>query len=279
MWQENDIKGVEERTSENVEQVWFMGMHANVGGGYERSGISSVPLYWMMLRAQHHGLMFKPGAMQRAFSASHVHGTMYDSRAGIKTIYRYHPRDIEARCKDRMLDGRIKIHHSVLERINYRTENYKPNHIPDCFDVVDNAIPANRQGIDLSDSTVWKAARKKIDSIVKFKKVMYDLMMTYLLAVIIYVICFWQSSSDNVNHEGAWMNLAVKLDSYLPDMLKGLFEFIIVQNRAVFIATAIFLILFVITLIINKKTESVSEALRHEIIEKNIKDIKQVYKD
>ncbi len=242
-------------------------MHANVGGGYERSGVSSVPLYWMMLRTQHHGLVFKASAMQRAFSASHVHGTMYDSRAGLSMIYRYHPRDIEARCENRMLDGRIKIHHSVTERLNYRTENYKPNHIPMDFDIVDNAIPANRERVDLCDSTV------------RLKKIMYDLMMTYLFTVIIYVGYFWQSSSDNVNNEGIWMSFAVKLDSYLSDMFKGLFGFIIVQNTAVFIVAPIFLILFALTLILNKTTESASEALRHEIIEKNIKDIKQVYKD
>lgn len=48
VWQEKNIEGAKDRTNENVEQVWFAGMHANVGGGYERSGISSVPLYWMM---------------------------------------------------------------------------------------------------------------------------------------------------------------------------------------------------------------------------------------
>jgi len=277
VWQEKNIEGAKDRTNENVEQVWFAGMHSNVGGGYERSGISGVPLYWMMTRAQHHGLVFKPGAMQRAFSSSHVHGTMYDSRAGLNMIYRYLPRDIEARCKDRMLDDRIKIHHSVIERINYRTENYKPNHIPVDFDVVDNEMPANRQRLDLSVSTAWKAASDKINTIVKFRQVMYDLSMTFLLSAIIYTVYFWQRSPGKVEYDGALMNFAVKLDSYLPDMFKGLFEFIIVQNTAVLIAVTIFLVLFIITLITNKLTDSVSEDLRHEIVGKKMKDVKQVY--
>ncbi len=279
VWREKNIEGAIDRTAENVEQVWFAGMHANVGGGYERSGMSGVPLYWMMTRAQHHGLVYKPGALQAAFSNSHVHGTMYDSRAGIKTIYRYHPRNIGQRCKDRMIDGRIKIHHSVIERINYRTENYKPNHIPDDFDIVDNAIPANRKRVDLSHSTVWDAARNKIKKIVGFRKILYDLQMTYLLAVIVYMFYFWDTPSENVKNEGLWMELAVKMDSYMPDMIKGVFEFVVVQNRAVFLALMIFFALFFVSKITKKKIESVSETLRHELIGKDINDVKQILKD
>jgi uncharacterized protein (DUF2235 family) len=33
-----------------VEQVWFAGAHANVGGGYEQTGLSDLALIWMMAR-------------------------------------------------------------------------------------------------------------------------------------------------------------------------------------------------------------------------------------
>jgi uncharacterized protein (DUF2235 family) len=32
----------------NVQQVWFAGVHANVGGGYENSGLSDLSLAWML---------------------------------------------------------------------------------------------------------------------------------------------------------------------------------------------------------------------------------------
>ncbi|MFW0795031.1 DUF2235 domain-containing protein [Gordonia sp. CPCC 205515] len=41
-----------------IEQVWFSGVHCNVGGGYADSRISDIPLVWMMGRARHHGLFF-----------------------------------------------------------------------------------------------------------------------------------------------------------------------------------------------------------------------------
>ena len=36
----------------DVEQVWFAGAHANVGGGYAQTGLSDQALLWMMARVQ-----------------------------------------------------------------------------------------------------------------------------------------------------------------------------------------------------------------------------------
>ncbi|MDY6810393.1 MAG: DUF2235 domain-containing protein [Actinomycetota bacterium] len=44
--------------SQIIEQVWFSGVHCNVGGGYADSKISNIPLVWMMDRARRHGLAF-----------------------------------------------------------------------------------------------------------------------------------------------------------------------------------------------------------------------------
>jgi uncharacterized protein (DUF2235 family) len=42
----------------NVEQVWFVGAHSNVGGGYADSGLSDIALKWMIDRATANGLQF-----------------------------------------------------------------------------------------------------------------------------------------------------------------------------------------------------------------------------
>jgi uncharacterized protein (DUF2235 family) len=47
------------RLIENVEQRWFVGAHANVGGGYETDLLAQAPLRWMMKKAQMHGLSFR----------------------------------------------------------------------------------------------------------------------------------------------------------------------------------------------------------------------------
>jgi hypothetical protein len=43
---------------QDIRQVWFAGVHADVGGGYpeEQSGLSKYPLLWMIAQAQAAGL-------------------------------------------------------------------------------------------------------------------------------------------------------------------------------------------------------------------------------
>ncbi|RTL77258.1 MAG: DUF2235 domain-containing protein [Bradyrhizobiaceae bacterium] len=47
------------RLIENVEQRWFVGAHANVGGGYETDLLAQAPLRWLMKKAEMHGLSFR----------------------------------------------------------------------------------------------------------------------------------------------------------------------------------------------------------------------------
>jgi uncharacterized protein (DUF2235 family) len=46
------------RDLDHVEQRWFIGAHANVGGGYENDLLAQIPLAWMMSKAIAHGLKF-----------------------------------------------------------------------------------------------------------------------------------------------------------------------------------------------------------------------------
>jgi len=47
----------------NVEQVWFVGAHSNVGGGYADTGLSDIALKWMIDRAARNGLKFEAAAL------------------------------------------------------------------------------------------------------------------------------------------------------------------------------------------------------------------------
>jgi uncharacterized protein (DUF2235 family) len=47
------------RTIDKVEQRWFVGAHANVGGGYENDLLAQIPLSWLMNKAVGHGLVFR----------------------------------------------------------------------------------------------------------------------------------------------------------------------------------------------------------------------------
>jgi hypothetical protein len=46
--------------NQTLEQVWFSGVHCDVGGGYRDPGLSEIPLQWMAEKARSCGLVFKP---------------------------------------------------------------------------------------------------------------------------------------------------------------------------------------------------------------------------
>ena len=50
---------VPERTLEQVEQRWFVGAHANVGGGVPNDELAQIPLKWLMEKAALQGLTFR----------------------------------------------------------------------------------------------------------------------------------------------------------------------------------------------------------------------------
>lgn len=51
--------GAPERTLERVEQRWFVGFHANVGGGYASDPLSQRPLVWLTDKAGALGLSYR----------------------------------------------------------------------------------------------------------------------------------------------------------------------------------------------------------------------------
>ncbi|MUL48782.1 DUF2235 domain-containing protein [Mycobacterium sp. CBMA293] len=55
---------------QQVEQVWFSGVHSNIGGGYPDHELSDIPLLWMVNRARSCGLAFSPDAFPHGSSGS-----------------------------------------------------------------------------------------------------------------------------------------------------------------------------------------------------------------
>lgn len=43
----------------NAEEVWFLGSHTDIGGGYVRRGLADLSLEWMVEKANEHGLAIK----------------------------------------------------------------------------------------------------------------------------------------------------------------------------------------------------------------------------
>ena len=83
---------------ERISQVWFAGMHSNVGGGYPDDALSYVSLQWMTDQAtdRQRGmqLLFVPELLEHHTKKADPFGRVYDSRQGLKGYYRYNPRRI-----------------------------------------------------------------------------------------------------------------------------------------------------------------------------------------
>ena len=113
-----------------IEQVWFAGVHANVGGGYPKDSMSLVSLDWMMGKAAACRLRFKDGIRGDYQRDADAHGRLYDSRTGWGAFYRYARRNpyelYDKKKKDKKVAYLPAIHGSVFERIERGTDFYAP---------------------------------------------------------------------------------------------------------------------------------------------------------
>ena len=55
----------DDAADQKLEQVWFSGVHCDVGGGYRDPSLSEIPLTWMAGKAHACGLSFKPDHLIR----------------------------------------------------------------------------------------------------------------------------------------------------------------------------------------------------------------------
>ena len=123
--------------NERLTQVWFAGMHANVGGGYPDDSLSSVTLRWMIHEAQKHGLSFNPITLVELDGKIAPYGPIYDSRSGLGGYYQYTPRPLAPAC-DR-LGAKIhalKVHETAIWRMAAGSDAYAPLNLPAHFRVV-----------------------------------------------------------------------------------------------------------------------------------------------
>jgi uncharacterized protein (DUF2235 family) len=134
-----------------IQQVWFSGVHSNVGGGYPDDALSHVPLLWIIRNARIAGLRFKQDVINDYEIASNPVGKMYDSRAGVSAYYRYSPRRVDHANYPRP----AKIHESVLFRMAVGDDSYAPVSLSREFEVVVSSDALSLNGSPLrTDQTV-----------------------------------------------------------------------------------------------------------------------------
>ncbi len=109
---------------QTMKQVWFCGMHTDVGGGYLEQYLSDIPLIWMLTEAEQNGLRIyrKHGVKINP----DPNGMMHDSRDGLPgRFYRRRVRSWESAAGDKPT-----VHESVLMRKLNRNNTATPSYEP-----------------------------------------------------------------------------------------------------------------------------------------------------
>ena len=174
-----------------LEQVWFPGVHSNVGGGYPKQGMSLVALDWMMKHASTAKLRFSQLDSSMYAERQNPHDKLYDSRSGLGAYYRYRPRDIGAICGGYGIEN-PRIHVSAIDRVALRTEGYAPGIIPKGSVVVGDGDDVRlRRLTDTVDSTL--AAGLPLDfarGLAALRKAGYFISLITTLGLIGWLLCY-----------------------------------------------------------------------------------------
>jgi uncharacterized protein (DUF2235 family) len=104
---------------QTVEQVWFPGVHSDVGGWYDERGLSNTALLWMIGKAQACGM--EVDMSKAAAYGSNPHDRIHESYEGF-WIFRG--------SAVRTIPSGALIHSSAIERLERAANRYKPQNLP-----------------------------------------------------------------------------------------------------------------------------------------------------
>ncbi|MFN9731713.1 MAG: DUF2235 domain-containing protein [Pseudomonadota bacterium] len=128
------------KPGQRVKQVWFCGVHSDVGGGYPESGLSDVSLQWMLDNAVASGLVLDAAVEQRYPLKPDALQPLHDSKTGLYRLTSGIDRSIgtAAQSKEQpganatAADPTQSLHPTVLERWD-RDRSYRPRNLVDYF--------------------------------------------------------------------------------------------------------------------------------------------------
>jgi len=117
LWDES-----QQAPGQTIEQVWFAGVHSNVGGWYDERGLSNIALHWMMGKAKQCGLTIDDNALKQR--PPNPHDKLTESFEG---FWKFRG------SRMRKIPEGAKIHKSVFDRINNAANKYRPGNLPQSY--------------------------------------------------------------------------------------------------------------------------------------------------
>ena len=275
MW---DEKLTVERASKSgeeqkIEQVWFPGVHSNVGGGYPRQGMAFVSLDWMMDKAEDCKLRFKQKAREEIHNGINPHDLLYDSRSGFAAYYRYGPRDIDKICDDNGM-GTPKVHVSAFERIGRATLEYAPGNLPFEISLVGVSTLSEEELRDhlreLKDLQGISASslRSEHRGLVRARSWLHMLFVTLTMAVVVGVYLCHKMTIEAPGPHGlisrGFDSVFTFAATLLPEFLRGFLgstsAYFQLHPGRLFMTAIVFIVLFAVRWLLHKGTDSQYEA-------------------
>ena len=214
---------------ERLVQVWFPGVHANVGGGYPDDSLAFAPLVWILDESRKRsGLSYLQAEYSRLAAQQSAQGPAHDSRRGYGIFYRYAPRNIErlnnqckpglfnwlkgrlitasarwapGRCRSRVNNNKVRvwkpiIHHTVFERIRSAGGVYVPMNVPEDYGVLTKAgtiVSEPRLYEQPSEAADRSAGQWVVGNMVLLRKFLYYTMLVLTATFLTYP--YWAGDS------------------------------------------------------------------------------------
>lgn len=153
----------EEDVEQDIKQVWFSGVHSDVGGGYpeEESALSKYPLQWLLEEAATQGLLVNTAMMNHLIKGTkrkgshHTYvppdpsGKLHNSMRGFWPVLEWIPKSDKLKewpkrkswlgwylpkSEPRFIAEGARIHWSAIERTK-RVSSYKPPNLPKDYEI------------------------------------------------------------------------------------------------------------------------------------------------
>ncbi len=140
--------------AQDVKQVWFPGVHSDIGGGYpeKQSGLSKIAMQWMLREASAAGLLVNPvmkdiilGSTSTHYAHADAAACLHKSLHGVWWLAEFLPRRfvdtalqppvtelIFPRAAPRKIPEESLIHESTFER-TVRVAGYEPPNLPQSY--------------------------------------------------------------------------------------------------------------------------------------------------
>ena len=208
LWNEKDVP------KEKLSQVWFSGVHSNVGGGYPDYSLAHIPLFWIMKEAEACDLKFKtapnkpndpdPDMMVFTEWRRDKDGRLYDSRNGMGGYYRYGPRKIEdlshmrfsLRKTDFVDNSPPVIHETAINRARKGAHRYAPIGIPRNYTVMTDTGVQPQAGYETDDDAEKRCRyQEEVWNVVWRRRFIYFITVFASLYILIYPLATKVDSS------------------------------------------------------------------------------------